>query len=336
MKLSDVLHSRLQPLVGTLLLAAVGCSGTAAGPKASSKSARVAKTEATRGPVHAVVEVSPQPARLSDEPTLTLTIDYESGVVIDKPPFGDALGDFIVRDFREPLPAVKNHREIIQQIYTLEPTRTGSLEIDPIAITFTDRRPQGDGARHVFETEALAVQVVSGVASDTPSLDDLDPFAPPVELPASYSWLVWLAAAGMVLLPMAGAGVWWWHRSNAIVAEAVTPDEMARRELERLWQKRLGERDVKMFYLELTGIVRRYIEGTTGVRAPEQTTEEFLREIGGGRSFERAERQRLKDFLESADLVKFAGYRPVAEDIDQAYRRARRFVGLDLGEEVAA
>ena len=35
-----------------------------------------------------------------------------------------------------------------------------------------------------------------------------------------------------------------------------------------------------LYYMELTAVVRRYIERTTGVRAPEQTTEEFLHEVG--------------------------------------------------------
>jgi len=53
--------------------------------------------------------------------------------------------------------------------------------------------------------------------------------------------------------------------------------------LEKLSQKLaasgLMETDVKVYFVELTAIVRRYIERTTGIRAPEQTTEEFLCEI---------------------------------------------------------
>ena len=54
---------------------------------------------------------------------LTLTIEYERRVEVEKPPFAESLGSFIVRDFREPLVKTRESREIIQQIYTLEPTR---------------------------------------------------------------------------------------------------------------------------------------------------------------------------------------------------------------------
>jgi hypothetical protein len=92
---------------------------------------------------------------------------------------------------------------------------------------------------------------------------------------------------------------------------------------------------VKRFYVELTAVVRRYIERTTGLHAPEQTTEEFLREAGAGDVIARDERQRLKDFLEAADLVKFAAHQPLSQDIEEAFRRARTFVGL-TAYEVAA
>jgi hypothetical protein len=100
-------------------------------------------------------------------------------------------------------------------------------------------------------------------------------------------------------------------------------------ELEQLVQQRLSERDIKLFYVHLTGIVRRYIERTTGVHAAEQTTEEFLREIGAGDVFDQAERERLAAFLEAADLVKFAAMEPTTRDIEMTFQRAKAFLGLD-------
>ena len=70
------------------------------------------------------------------------------------------------------------------------------------------------------------------------------------------------------------------------------------------------------------------------MRAPEQTTEEFLREISSGKVFPDDERRRLQDFLESSDLVKFAAYRPDLGDVSDAYQRARVFVGSE-GEPTA-
>ena len=100
----------------------------------------VARTEVERGPVRVTVEVAPHPVRLSDEPTLTLTLEYESGVQVDKPPFGEAVGDFNIRDFREPLPETGRPCDRAAGLHP-GTDATGQLQIDPLAITFTDRGP---------------------------------------------------------------------------------------------------------------------------------------------------------------------------------------------------
>ena len=125
------------------------------------------------------------------------------------------------------------------------------------------------------------------------------------------------------------AGFWRRHRlrRNAIAERPLTPAERAYLELQRIVDDGLAQRDVKLFYVELTGVVRRFIEWTTHVRAPEQTTEEFLREISSHETFAPDENRRLKHFLESADLVKFAAHQPRDEDIDTSLARAKVFIG---------
>ena len=144
-----------------------------------------------------------------------------------------------------------------------------------------------------------------------------------------------MGVATVLLVGVAVAVAFIARRRRNEVEKQLTPRELADRELEELWRDKAIREDVKVFYVRLTAIVRNYIEGTTGVHAPEQTTEEFLREIGAGERFSHEERQRLKEFLESADLVKFARYRPQSSDVDDSYHRARRFVGLAEGEAAA-
>ena len=304
--------------------------------KAPAQPTGVAATRVERGPVTVSIEVAPNPARLSDEPTLTLTIESKQGVRVEKPPFGDGIGDFLIRGFHEPLPEFRDDREIIRQVYTLEPTRTGSLLIDPISIVFHDERPEGDGKAHRVETEAIEVAIDSVVEAEMASLDDLAEMAEPVPIDRpgvpAWVWVTGVAIAGAIAALM----VWWFSRRRRQAAEYVpTPYEIAMRELAALEKADSGKCEVKQFYVQLTGIVRRYIEQTTSVHAAEQTTEEFLREITGSERFERAQRDRLKSFLESADLVKFAAHQPTANDVEEALSRARDFI-RPLVEEVAA
>jgi hypothetical protein len=135
---------------------------------------------------------------------------------------------------------------------------------------------------------------------------------------------------------LVAAGVMLWRRYRRLRGQAklpnLSPRDLAALELKKLLSSGLSETDLKLFYVELTAIVRRYIERTVGIHAPEQTTEEFLREIGEHPAFSPSQRDRLANFLASADLVKFAGYQPMASAIDDSVRRARVFV--DLEEEV--
>ena len=60
--------------------------------------------------------------------------------------------------------------------------------------------------------------------------------------------------------------------------------------------------------------------------------------IAGNNVFAHDEQQRLRDFLEAADLVKFAGFEPQTADIEQSVDRAKRFIGREQGtlQEVPA
>ena len=284
------------------------------------------RSESVRGPVTLIVEITPDVVRLSDEPTLTVTIKSEPGVEIKKPPFGKSVGEFLIRNFHEPPPTTDGKSNVTQQVYTLEPTRAGTLTIAPIGVRFQDDRTAGDGDEHIVESEAVQVEVHTIVGNSAPSLTDLKPSIGPRQLPSAGppGWL-WMAG-GLVAAVISTALIWWRQRQQRTVKEPpLTPRQLAQLELDRIISRRLSETDVKEFYIELTGVVRRYIERSTGVRAPEQTTEEFLREIVTNSVFTDDEQYRFQQFLESADLVKFAGHRPVRDDMDASISRAREF-----------
>jgi len=291
-----------------------------------------------RGPVRLTVQVEPAAARLSDELRLSITLDAAQGVTLRKPLFGQALGDFTIRDFHEPLPEERGDRQIVRQVYTLEPTKAGTLRVQPIVVGFSDTGGGKTSPEQTLESEPLTVEIATANLGEFPSLDQLRPAAEPLALPAAplyRRWWPWAVAAAAVL-----AVVWAIvrrRRRRAVAAlPQLSPAEQARRELEELSAAGLATRDVKLFYVALTGIVRRFIERTTGIHAPEQTTQEFLREIGPGARFSAAAAQRLQGFLESADLVKFAGHEPRPEDVTASFARAGEFIagGLDMAAEV--
>jgi len=289
------------------------------------------RCEVERGPVKFTVELAPAKPRLSDQPKLTLTLRAQKGVRVDKPPFGEALGEFLIRDFHEPVPDGDGETETIRQVYTLEPTRAGKLSVAPIAVHFHDERPHGDGKQHTLESEALTIEVSTMLGDEAPTLADLRPLARPVELPADTRFAWYWVVPIVIALVVTRILMWRADRQRSLRQPQLSPTELAWLEMEQIVARKLADSNVKEFYVELTGVVRRYIERTTGVHAPEQTTEEFLREIVDDPVFEDSDQQRLRDFLESADLVKFAAFRPGASDVEASFERAREFIRLRRG-----
>ena len=152
--------------------------------------------------------------------------------------------------------------------------------------------------------------------------------------PLSWKLASWVALA---LAAVAALGFALWRLASYLARRVrehrMSPIERAWAELDRLLKKGLpGRGRYKDFYIELTMVVRRYVQRKYGIRAPHLTTEEFLaqfRDDGGGR------RDELAKFLESADMVKFAGVEATPEMADAATGSARSYLVSDSAEEVA-
>lgn len=312
---------------GALLLL-LALQTPAADPAAANSADRATSKVAELGPVKAWVELVPAKPRLSDLPKLTVVIDAADGVAVEQPPFADTFSGFSIRDVRDVLPEMKEGRQRLTKVYTLEPQSSGALTILPIPVRFTDARPGGDGKEHVVETEPLAVEVTSLIGKDLPDLGALAQGEGPVALPFRLPrWIVYGGGGLLVAAALAGAFVLWRRRRRP--PRVLSSTEIAQRELDALLaREQSGALDLKEFYVELTAIVRRHVERTTSVHAPEQTTGEFLRAIQGHPAFDQLRRDRLAAFLESADLVKFAGHQPDRAAVATSIERAREFIRL--------
>jgi hypothetical protein len=103
--------------------------------------------------------------------------------------------------------------------------------------------------------------------------------------------------------------------------------DVARANLDGLVQAVRPEGEqVDTFYVELSYIVRQYLENRYELRAPELTTEEFLNQVIAAPQLSNDHKGLLRDFLRQADLVKFAGLRPSAEVIELSLSTASRFL----------
>ena len=110
----------------------------------------------------------------------------------------------------------------------------------------------------------------------------------------------------------------------------MSPIERAWVELDRLLKKGLPEQGrYKDFYVELTMVVRRYIQRQHGVVAPHLTTEEFFEKTRKSPSFPKSTLDELIDFFRRADVVKFARIQTTLDAANRAIDSARSYIVKD-------
>ncbi len=315
-----------------------GCGRPQGNPEsAGAASPDAIERTAEKGPVKLSVTVRPREPRLSDLVEMDVRVEYQPGVEVKPPAFGQAVGDFLIRDYTE-RPAGKGAENVRWFHYQLEPAHAGKHLIHAVSIEFLDRRAASGKPDEpvLVETDPLEVNVHSELGGQTPSLARLAPMAPPE--PVRQGWSTgWLAALGLTVVLATCAIILLRRRSRKMIAPyRPSPEEIAGAALAQLLAEDLpGQGLIKEFYLRLTGIVRQYVEDTTGIRAPEQTTEEFLRDMRQRAVFPADRSERLAEFLEAADLVKYAGQQPGADQIDQSIARAREFVSMKPAQQAA-
>jgi hypothetical protein len=82
----------------------------------------------------------------------------------------------------------------------------------------------------------------------------------------------------------------------------------------------------KPFTIAVSDALRLYLEDAFELRAPEQTTEEFLVAVQDSALLSPAQKDSLKDFLESCDMVKFARYEPRESELRKLHEYALNLV----------
>ncbi|MGE0398504.1 MAG: hypothetical protein AB7T06_17490 [Kofleriaceae bacterium] len=291
----------------------------------------------------ATVQVWPAKPSLVDAVYLRLEVSAPDGVTIDAP-FQEAgdqrLGRFRVVGFSRDTQRPESGGQLHVQTYTLEPPASGRQRIPPLRLEMLDGRASASEAAKKKQEiltdevplEIAPVPVEQATAPLKDALGELDPDV------GKTSWVLVIGLVGGAL--MLGSGsilAYRAMRSRRRVMQQRSAYEDAVAHLRRLEDKGAPDSDsADAWFVELSAIVRRYLEGRYEIRAPELTTEEFLQVATARPELTAEHRKLLEAFLERCDRVKFAGYRPDAEESIATLAAARGFVEDTRLREVAA
>jgi hypothetical protein len=221
---------------------------------------------------------------------------------------------------RSTVPIGKNHMRI-SEAYRIEAVDPGEYLIDAAVVTINE-------ARQTLPSPALRVREL------TPEEQvEAEKFAgliePPPVRPEWYrDWRLWSFLILVLALLTALAFHLVRRRPHIPKATAPTPPwEIAYQRLRELDMRNLPRAGkYGIFFVDLSAILRYYIEDRFHVHAPEQTTPEFLAALADSRILDEDHQRFLDRFLHLSDRVKFAQYRPTLEEMDQSFVDVLQFI----------
>ena len=285
---------------------------------------------ASDGDVTASVRLAPPVIPFHRQATFTLVVEAPSDV---EPQIADRFGGLgIYGTPSRDVTTLRGGRKRITETYVLDPVFVGQYPLGPVEVTW------GDGQRLVIPCPALRVRDLT--PEETEEAMRFEPIAGAISpgIPTWKDWRLWLA--GGMAAALSAAGGWYLLRQRgkkSIEAPPAPPWEVAYDRLRQLDERHLPESGrFETFYVDLSSILRYYIEDRFELHAPERTTPEFLAEARDSEVLSEAHQRVLANLLRHCDLVKFARYRPSVEDMEKGLSAVIRFVDETVPREEVA
>ena len=271
-------HILLSVLLTLCLLVSFACNKESSDKSTAEKDSDGIEETAERGPAKVTLKLDKKEITIADRVDLSIIVDIEEDYEIELPAFGEKLEQFGIVDYHNSQPELKgNDRKLLKRTYVLEPFLSGDYTIHPMKIEFF-KKGDDTPVKHFIETPEVSVKVKSLLPEDVKDLT-LNEIVPPLSYPRSYTVWIW-SGAGVLLIVIIAAGFYYYRkRTNKIgsIEATLMAHEVAYNELRALVDENLIDKgEIKQFYLRLSAIIRRYIENRFGLKAPEQTTEEFF------------------------------------------------------------
>ena len=151
--------------------------------------------------------------------------------------------------------------------------------------------------------------------------DEIEDIRPPI----SGSPALWIVGLLAVLLLIAIVTYFLWPDPKPGILRPPLPKEVAQKRLERA-RARISAESSYDFSVEISDILRSFIEQQFGIKAVRQTTIEFLNEASQTSHFDLSHQDRLRDFLHTCDAIKFARVAAGTAESEALFEQASAFV----------
>lgn len=224
--------------------------------------------------------------------------------------------------------------KLFKQTLTLTSFDSGYHAVKPIQFFVNNQ---------LVESQPFLVEVHTVQLTQQELKDIKSPFEAELTL-LDYLKLYWMyILGGLAVVGVIALIIWYLKtREKPIIEQIIQkpqipPHVIALEKLTELQKKKLWQSgDLKGYYSSLTTIIREYIELRYNILALEQTTSEILSDLSQKQEIANDLKEKLKELLQLADLVKFAKMKTLAEENEKLFAYAKLFIEETKQNEKAA
>ncbi len=284
--------------------------------------------------VTALASVDSSDYLVGDFINYTLEIRADKNIVVSVPVIRDSLKNVEVINELAPVSKETDNIKSTTYGYTISYYDSASITLPPIPVKY---KVLGSNEEKVILSNPVNFTVHTVAVQQQADIKDVKD---PLTIPLDWKFILMIAFIVLVLLIIA---YYFYRRYKKKKAEQPIKKKIIRipahvraltalnnLENEKLWQK--GQ--VKEYHSKITGIIRGYFAERFKLPALELTTSEQMMQL---RKVSSAENilNIANDFLNNADLVKFAKFQPLPSVNETMMNQAKEIVTLTISNEPA-
>lgn len=271
---------------------------------------------------------------VGDYITYTLEVKADKNVTVTTPNIRDSLKNVEVIKELETLSGETENTKSRIYAFIISYYDSGSVTISPIAIKY-----KVNGTNE--EKTALSNPVTFNVHTvEVQQQADIKDVKEPLTIPLDLKFILLIALIVIIILAIAFYFYRRYKKQKAsqpikkkiirIPAHVRALNALDKLENEKLWQK--GE--VKEYHSKITGIIRNYFEERFNLPALELTTSEQIQQLNKVSAAENI-LTTTNEFLNNADMVKFAKFQPLPSVNETMMKQAKEIVTITMTNEPA-
>lgn len=277
-----------------------------------------------------VVKIDTAVLAIGDQTHLRISLPVPKGKEALFPDFKKKIGESleIISKTIDTLQKEGNIRQITHD-YVITSFDTGYVYIPPFEVGIVE-----NGFNSTITTDSTALYVTYPIVDMQKGIFDIKP---PADLPFKFSELLPYAKIMLIvfftLLAIAAVLLYYFliykkKKQQQIEEQKDTrpANEKAIDTLNELKEKQLWQNGrIKIYYSELTDIIRNYLDERFEMHTMESTSSEILSALGS-QPIDNENRELLRFIFERADMAKFAKGQPMAHENDKSWNNALQFV----------